>query len=42
MITKFLGRTGLKVTQLGFGSMGLRGKKRGACVWSTMRMLTHS
>jgi aryl-alcohol dehydrogenase-like predicted oxidoreductase len=27
MITKLLGRTGLKVTQLGFGSMGLRGPK---------------
>jgi len=27
MITKTLGRTGLKVTQLGYGSMGLRGPR---------------
>ena len=27
MIKKMLGRTGLEVTQLGFGSMGLRGPR---------------
>ena len=27
MIKKTLGRTGLEVTQLGYGSMGLRGPK---------------
>ena len=34
-----LGQTGLTVTQLGYGSMGLRGQKRGVFEWSRKRPL---